>query len=81
MNLAEHFARLHARVGQGEAVAAAEAPIPALADWCVIDIFENGELRHATVAHRDPAKADLANELSRNGRRSGLTFASRKNQT
>ena len=45
--------------------AVAHLSIPELADWCIIDIFENGELRHATVAHRDPAKADLANELLR----------------
>ena len=45
--------------------AVAHLSIPELADWCIIDIFENGELRHATVAHRDPAKADLASELLR----------------
>jgi PAS domain S-box-containing protein len=43
--------------------AVAHLSIPELADWCIMDIFENGELRHATVAHRDPTKADLANEV------------------
>jgi PAS domain S-box-containing protein len=43
--------------------AVAHLSIPELADWCIIDVFENGELRHATVAHRDPAKADLAREV------------------
>lgn len=45
--------------------AVAHMSIPELADWCIIDIFEDGELRCATVAHRDPAKAALAKELLR----------------
>ncbi|HZS39989.1 MAG TPA: ATP-binding protein [Polyangia bacterium] len=45
--------------------AVAHLSIPELADWCIIDVFENGVLRHATVAHRDPAKADLASEVLR----------------
>ena len=45
--------------------AVAHLSIPEMADWCIIDTLENGELRHATVAHRDPAKADLASEVLR----------------
>jgi PAS domain S-box-containing protein len=45
--------------------AVAHLSIPELADWCIIDIVEDGELRRATVAHRDPAKAALANQLLR----------------
>jgi PAS domain S-box-containing protein len=45
--------------------AVAHLSIPELADWCIVDVFENGVLRHATVAHRDPAKADLASEVLR----------------
>jgi signal transduction histidine kinase/GAF domain-containing protein len=38
--------------------AAAEAPIPTLADWCIIDLLEpDGSLRRAAMAARD---ADLA---------------------
>ncbi len=37
--------------------------IPQLADWCVIDVVENGARRRGTVAHRDPAKAELIDEL------------------
>jgi PAS domain S-box-containing protein len=37
--------------------------IPQLADWCVIDIVENGARRRGTVAHRDPAKAELIEKL------------------
>ena len=41
----------------------AELVIPQLADWCVIDIVENGARRRGTVAHRDPAKAALIDKL------------------
>src|SRR5262249_16281893 len=41
----------------------AELVIPQLADWCVIDIVENGERRRGTVAHDDPAKAELIEKL------------------
>jgi PAS domain S-box-containing protein len=34
-----------------------------MADWCIVDVYENGELRHATISHRDPAKADLARKV------------------
>jgi len=37
---------------------AAEAPVPALADWCVIDLLEpDGRLRRAAMAARDPELA------------------------
>jgi PAS domain S-box-containing protein len=45
--------------------AVARLSIPELADWCFIDTVEDGQLRRATVAHRDPAKAALAQELLR----------------
>src|SRR5947209_10579781 len=35
-----------------------------LADWCVIDVVENGARRRGTVAHRDPAKAELIDRKS-----------------
>ena len=40
--------------------------VPALADWCVVDLLaEDGRLHRLAVVHRDPAKADMALELRR----------------
>jgi PAS domain S-box-containing protein len=41
----------------------ADLVIPQLADWCVIDLVENGTRRRGTVAHRDRSKAQLIEEL------------------
>jgi signal transduction histidine kinase len=43
----------------------AELSIPELADWSSVDLLGDGESRRIHVAHRDPAKADLAAELIR----------------
>jgi PAS domain S-box-containing protein len=43
--------------------ALAESMVPALADWCSIDLVEEGELRLLALAHSDPAKAAKAREL------------------
>lgn len=43
--------------------AVARLSIPELADWCVVDVVEDRELRRMEVAHRDPAKAPLAAAL------------------
>jgi len=41
-----------------------ELAVPALADWCAIDIVsDDGSLRRLGVAHTDPAKRQLAVEL------------------
>ena len=40
--------------------AVARLSIPELADWCVVDVLEEGESRRVEVAHRDPAKAEVA---------------------
>jgi PAS domain S-box-containing protein len=37
--------------------------VPGLADWCSIDIVENGQIEQVTVAHKDPVKAKWAKEL------------------
>ena len=38
--------------------------VPALADWCVIDIVgEEGAIQRIAVAHQDPAKVERAREL------------------
>jgi PAS domain S-box-containing protein len=39
--------------------------VPHFADWCVIDLLEEGTVRRVAVAHADPAKGALANELHR----------------
>ncbi len=43
--------------------AVARLSIPELADWCVVDVVEEGEARRMEVAHRDPARAPLAAAL------------------
>lgn len=41
--------------------AVARLSIPELADWCIVDVAEDGgEPRRMEVAHRDPARAPLA---------------------
>src|SRR6267378_6386951 len=43
---------------------AAEVPIPALADWCVIDLLQpDGSLHRAAMAARDPELARLIEPL------------------
>ncbi|MDI1451516.1 ATP-binding sensor histidine kinase [Polyangium sp. 6x1] len=43
----------------------AELCVRGLADWCVIDILENGRIRRASGIHKDPAKQPLLEELQR----------------
>jgi PAS domain S-box-containing protein len=45
--------------------AVARLSIPEFADWCLVDVLEDGEVRIAEVAHRDAAKARLADALPR----------------
>ncbi len=45
--------------------AVARLAIPELADWCIVDVVEDGEARRVHVAHRDPARAPLAEALRR----------------
>lgn len=37
--------------------------VPTIADWCVVDLVENGVVRRVSVAHVDPEKARLAADL------------------
>lgn len=37
--------------------------VPELADWCLVEIFEEGKPRQVAVAHVDPAKVELARTL------------------
>lgn len=39
--------------------------VPAFADWCSIALLEDGELRTLAVAHLDPDKVAMAEELQR----------------
>lgn len=44
----------------------AEIAVPGLADWCAIDLLEDdGTIRRAGVAHVDPARRAVAEELGR----------------
>ncbi len=45
--------------------AVAHLAIPELADWCLVDVVEDGETRRVHVAHRDPDRAPLAEALRR----------------
>ena len=39
--------------------------VPLLADWCAVNLLEDGHPPQAAVAHADPAKAALVEELQR----------------
>jgi len=41
----------------------AELLVPGIADWCSIELVENGEIRNVAVHHNDPAKVELACRL------------------
>jgi serine phosphatase RsbU (regulator of sigma subunit) len=44
----------------------AQAAIPGLADWCIVDLFdERGNREHVATAHRDPALRELVARLPR----------------
>jgi len=43
----------------------AELVVPALADWCVVDVADGAQPRRVAVAHVDPAKRELAAEIER----------------
>jgi PAS domain S-box-containing protein len=46
--------------------AVAQLYVPELADWCAIDVVEpDGSLKRVAVAHTDPAKAPLTQEVHR----------------
>jgi PAS domain S-box-containing protein len=43
----------------------ADLAVPGLADWCVIDVLENGRILSVAVAHSDPSQVELAQRLNR----------------
>ena len=42
----------------------ARLAVPTFADWCAIDVVDDGRLRRLAVAHVDPAKVALAHQLA-----------------
>jgi PAS domain S-box-containing protein len=43
----------------------ARLAVPRMADWCAVDVVENGQLRRLAVAHVDASKVAWVEELSR----------------
>jgi serine phosphatase RsbU (regulator of sigma subunit) len=43
--------------------AVADLAVPHIADWCGVDVVENGHIERVAVAHVDPARVQLAREL------------------
>ncbi|MDQ4105735.1 MAG: DUF4118 domain-containing protein [Actinomycetota bacterium] len=43
----------------------ARLAVPALADWCSVDVLENGFINRLAMAHQNPEKARWARELQR----------------
>jgi PAS domain S-box-containing protein len=43
----------------------AKLAVPALADWCAVDVIEDGAVRRVTTVHGDPEKVAVADELNR----------------
>ena len=41
----------------------ARLAVPRIADWCAVDVFEDGRLRRLVLQHDDPLKLALAREL------------------
>lgn len=41
----------------------ARLAVGSMADWCVVDVFEEGEARRVAAAHADPAKEELLHRL------------------
>ena len=46
-------------------VTVARLAVPTIADWCAIDMAEDGKLKRLVVEHVDPSKVDLVFELER----------------
>lgn len=64
--LAESGAALGSSLDYGSTLrAVARHAVPALADWCVVDVLEGDAIRRLAVSHADPAKVELALALSR----------------
>ncbi len=42
----------------------AHLAVPTLADWCVVDVVEDGAVKRVSVVHSDPTKVAMAQEFS-----------------
>jgi PAS domain S-box-containing protein len=72
---AERVQRLLAEIGESLLVASsdyrrllidvADAVVRTVADWCMVDLVEAGEVHRLRIAHADPAKAAICDELAR----------------
>jgi PAS domain S-box-containing protein len=64
--LADASAALASLVDEASALQkVARLAVPFFADWCAVDLVAGGDLRRVAVAHADPAKVELAQELYR----------------
>ncbi|WP_242342999.1 sensor histidine kinase [Anaeromyxobacter terrae] len=64
LTLLSKVGALAATLDYEEALSAvARLSIPELADWCIVDVVEEREVRRMEVAHRDPSRAPLAAAL------------------
>ncbi|HUQ81064.1 MAG TPA: PAS domain S-box protein [Gemmatimonadaceae bacterium] len=62
--LAEASARLAASLDvEATLQTVAELAVPALADWCFIEVLERGRVRPAAVAHANPEMVRLAHDV------------------
>ena len=62
--LAEAATELSRSLDYGRTLArVARLAVPRFADWCAIDLVEDGRLHRLAVEHVDPAKIELAHEL------------------
>jgi PAS domain S-box-containing protein len=43
----------------------ARLAVPRLADWCAVDVMDEGRLKRLAIAHADPARVDEVWEMSR----------------
>lgn len=43
----------------------ARLAVPEMADWCTVDMIENGKIERIAVAHKDPEKVKWAKKLNR----------------
>jgi GAF domain-containing protein len=63
--LAEASAELASSLDyQATLTSVARLAVPTFADWCAIDLVQDGRLRRLAVAHVDPTKVQLAQDLA-----------------
>jgi PAS domain S-box-containing protein len=62
--LAKANAQFPASIGYRQTLdAIASMVVPGVADWCSIDILEDGKIEQVVIAHEDPAKVKWAKQL------------------